>query len=196
MFHNISPAILKRMAYLEEIDRRDRADGTARLSRLRQIPPETGKFLAILAASSPNGRFLEIGTSAGYSALWISLACAIRSCKLTTYEILEDKFKLAGETFQEASVTQYIESIHADALQNLAQINDIGFCFLDAEKEVYDKCYDIIVPNLVRGGILVADNATNHYESLKAMINKAQFDNRVDALVVPIGKGELVCRRI
>src|SRR5271157_3870373 len=194
MFQNISPAILKRMAYLEQIDRNDRSDGTALLKRLRQIPPETGKFLAILAASSPNGRFLEIGTSAGYSALWISLACAIKNCKLTTYEILDDKFKFARETFREANVTQYIESIHADALQDLAHIDKIGFCFLDAEKDVYDKCYDAIVPNLVTGGILVADNAINHYETLKTMIGKAFSDNRVDALVVPIGKGELVCR--
>jgi predicted O-methyltransferase YrrM len=196
MFQNISPAILKRMAYLEQIDRNDRSDGTTRLKRLRQIPPETGKFLAILAASSPNGQFLEIGTSAGYSALWISLACAIRNCKLRTYEILDDKFNLEIETFREANVTQYIESIHGDVLQDLANIDNISFCFLDAEKEIYEKCYDAIVPKLVTGGILVADNAINHYETLKPMIGKAFSDNRVDSLVIPIGKGELVCRRI
>ncbi|MHC1782243.1 MAG: hypothetical protein AB9891_05685 [Anaerolineaceae bacterium] len=75
MFHTIRQPILDRMKVLEEQDSRDRQDGTDRLKRLRQIPPETGKFLALLAAGAPEGEFVEIGTSAGYSALWIALAC-------------------------------------------------------------------------------------------------------------------------
>ena len=67
---------------------------------------------------------------------------------------------------------------------------------MDAEKEVYEDCYDLIIPNLVKGGLLVADNAINHYETLKPMIDKALLDERVDSLVVPIGKGELLCRKI
>ena len=53
MFHNIPEEILARMRQLEEIDAQDRADGTGRMQRLRQIPPETGKFLALLAAGAP-----------------------------------------------------------------------------------------------------------------------------------------------
>ncbi|MFX1452106.1 MAG: O-methyltransferase, partial [Promethearchaeota archaeon] len=69
MFHEIPELIKKRMNYLEELDKEDRVDGTSRMKRLRQIPPETGKFISILAASSPKGEMLEIGTSGGYSAL-------------------------------------------------------------------------------------------------------------------------------
>ena len=152
--------------------------------------------MALLAASSPSGRFIEIGTSVGYSALWISLASAMRGCKLTTYEILEEKCKLAKETFQKANVGKHIELVHGDALQYLPRIKDISFCFLDAEKDIYERCYDAVIPKLVKGGVLVADNAISHCESLKEMIGKALSDDRVDALVVPIGKGELVCRRI
>jgi caffeoyl-CoA O-methyltransferase len=53
MFHSIPPSVLARMKYLEQIDANDRRDGTPRLRRLRQIPPETGKFLALLAAAAP-----------------------------------------------------------------------------------------------------------------------------------------------
>ena len=48
---------------------------------------------------------------------------------------------------------------------------------------------------MIQGGLLVADNAINHYETLKPMINKALSDKRVDAMIVPIGKGELLCRK-
>ena len=66
---------------------------------------------------------------------------------------------------------------------------------MDAEKEIYEECYDLIIPNLVQGGLLVADNAINLYETIKPMINKALSDKRVDAMIVPIGKGELLCRK-
>jgi len=166
------------------------------LQRLRQIPPETGKFLSILAASAPKGEFIEIGTSAGYSTMWIALACVERGNKIKTFEILKEKIKLAKETFRQSKMEKYVDLIEGDARDYLKELKNISFCFLDAEKEVYDDCYDIIVPNMVKGGLLVADNAINFYDVLKPMIDKALSDERVDALIVPIGKGELVCRKI
>ena len=85
LFHNIPENVRMRMEYLEEIDSKDRNDGTPRLKRLRQIPPETGKFVSLLAASAPKGKFIEIGTSAGYSTLWIALACKLLGSKITTF---------------------------------------------------------------------------------------------------------------
>jgi len=87
------------MKYLEQIDAADRMDGTPRAQRLRQIPPETGKFLAIMAANAPGGAFLQIGTSAGYSTLWLSLACEMIGQTIHTFEVLPDKARLARETF-------------------------------------------------------------------------------------------------
>ncbi|MHA1241356.1 MAG: O-methyltransferase [Promethearchaeota archaeon] len=196
MLHNIPEPVIKRMKYLEKLDAEDRVNETPRMERLRQIPPETGKFLSILAAGAPKGEFIEIGTSAGYSTMWIALACIERGIKIKTFEILEEKIKLAKETFRESKMAKYVELVEGDARDYLKEEKNISFCFLDAEKEVYDDCYDLIVPNMVKGGILVADNAINHYDVLKPMIDKALSDGRVDALIVPIGKGELLCRKI
>ena len=195
MFHNIPQPILNRMAQLETVDIRDRADGTPRMERLRQIPPETGKFLALMAASAPDGSFIEIGTSAGYSALWISLALRERSAQLTTFELLPAKIELAQETFRLAEIEDQIELIPADARKHLKNHQQIAFCFLDAEKEIYRDCYDLVIPNLVPGGLLLADNAINHQKILQPFIEHAIEDQRVDALVVPIGKGVLLCRK-
>ncbi len=187
--------MLDRMAHLEEMDLRDRQDGTPRLERLRQIPPETGRFLALMAASSPIGAFLEIGTSAGYSALWISLALQERSTKLHTFEVLSAKIELARETFRLAGVENKIKLIEDDACTHLPKYKNIAFCFLDAEKEVYGDCYDLIIPKLVPSGILLADNVINHADKLEPFTNHALEDQRVDALVIPIGKGILLCRK-
>ncbi|MBZ0283418.1 MAG: O-methyltransferase [Anaerolineae bacterium] len=195
MFYQIPKPILDRMAYLERLDAQDRTDNTPRLRRLRQIPPETGKFLALLASNAPEGDWIEIGTSAGYSTLWLALACRAMGRKITTFEVLEVKANLASETFKLAGVDDVVELIRGDARHYLSCYSNVAFCFLDAEKEVYLDCYEAIVPNLVRGGLLIADNAINHETALRPMLDRALQDERVDALIVPIGKGELVCRR-
>lgn len=195
MFHDIPDSINAEMRRLEEIDARDRVDGTARLQRLRQVPPETGRFLCLLAASAPDGSWIEIGTSAGYSTLWLALACRERRATITTFEIMATKSALAAATFEAAGVGDVVTLIEEDFLTYVDRLGDIAFCFLDAEKEVYATCYEAVIPRLVSGGLLVADNAVSHQESLKPMLDFAMVDPRVDALVVPLGKGELVCRK-
>lgn len=195
MFHDIPQAIAARMAYLEQVDARDRVDGTTRLQRMRQVPPETGKFIALLAASAPVGCVIEIGTSAGYSTLWLALACRALGRRLTTFEVMDEKAALARETFTLTGVDDVVDFVHGDARDHLGDLNEIAFCFLDAEKEIYGECYEAVVPRLVSGGLLVADNAINHALTLRPMLERALSDERMDALVVPIAKGELLCRK-
>jgi predicted O-methyltransferase YrrM len=195
VFHDIPPEITERMRVLEEIDARDKLDGTPRLERLRQIPAETGRFLAILAAGAPPGRIVEIGTSAGYSTLWLALACRPQHRTITTFENSPAKAALARETFRVAGVDDIVELVADDALQHLPGLQGIAFCFLDPEKELYGSCYEEVVPNLVPGGLLVADNSINRRTTLQPMIDRAFADRRVDVVDVPIGMGELVCRR-
>jgi len=196
MYHNIPKAIKERMKYLESMDKKDRIAGKSPAERLRQVPPDTGKFLALLAASAPEGTFLEIGTSGGYSSLWLALACKELNKKLVTFEVLEEKVKLAQETFKITGLENVVELVIGDAREFLQKYKNVAFCFLDAEKEHYLDCYEKVVPNMVKGGILVADNVISHKDILQPMIDRALKDVRVDALIVPIGRGELVCRKI
>jgi caffeoyl-CoA O-methyltransferase len=66
---------------------------------------------------------------------------------------------------------------------------------MDAEKDLYQACYDLVIPNMVPGGIFAADNATSHPE-LRPFLDLVLADSCVDAMVVPVGKGVLVCRKI
>ncbi len=196
MFHNIPDVMIKRMKEMESLDVTDRVDGTPITKRLRQIPPETGKFLALLCASAPKGNVIEIGTSGGYSSMWLSLACRVRGDKLTTFEILPNKIELATETFLTVGIEGAINLVHGDALQLLDQYHQIAFCFLDAEKDIYTDCYEKVIPNLIPGGLLAADNVLSHQDNLASFVEHAEADSRVDALTVPIGKGVLLCRKI
>ncbi|MFH1700149.1 MAG: class I SAM-dependent methyltransferase [Candidatus Zixiibacteriota bacterium] len=195
LLNNIPRPILNRMRYLEEIDTRDRSDGTERMDRLRQIPPESGKFIALMAVSAPPGDILEIGTSAGYSTLWLALAARERKCKILTFETLKKKVTLAEQTFTDAAVTDVVSLIAEDALNQIEKYPGTAFCFLDAEKEVYAACYKEVIPVLASGGLLIADNVISHKKDLQPWVDSVLQDTRVDAIVVPIGKGLLLCRK-
>lgn len=196
MFQTIPASVQARMHYLEEIDTRDRQDGTPRSQRLRQITPETGRLLALLAASAPEGELVEIGTSAGYSTLWLTLAARIRGQTICTFELDPEKARIARETFTVAEVESQVELRVEDARMGLKTLDQIGFCFMDLDKEYYQACYDIVVPRLVRGGFLLADNAISHANELVSFLENVSGDTRVDSIVIPIGKGGLFCRRI
>ena len=195
MFDEIPKLIKTRMKYLEELDSKDRKNGSVLLERLRQVPPETGRLLALLATLAPQGTYIEIGTSGGYSALWISLGLKEVGRTLKTFEILTEKVKLAKETFKAAGVEEYIELIEDDARKHLGNLSNVSYCFLDAEKEYYEECYDLLVPNMVKGGVLIADNVISHGEDLEVMLLKVRTDKRIDSIILPIGSGILFCRK-
>ena len=195
MFHDIPEALSDRMRYLEGIDRADREDGTPRTLRLRQISRETGKFLAILVAGAGAGSVIEIGTSAGYSTLWLAVGCAARGAAITTFEVLPAKAELATQTFQTSGLASSVRLVQGDAREHLGNCSDIAFCFLDAEKDVYAGCFELVVPHLVPGGMLVADNVLSHKDELEEFVRTVQRDVRVNSVVVALGNGLLVARR-
>jgi len=195
LFTDIPKPVAERMKALEERDTKDRGDKTPKLKRLRQIPPESGAVLATLAATAPEGPMLEIGTSGGYSALWLSLANRLRGEKFVTFELLPEKAELARETFSKAEVGEYVELVHGDARGHISDFENIAFCFLDAEKEMYEEFFELVVPKLVEGGLLVADNAKSHEKELAKFFNKAEQDESVDTLMLNVGKGLLICSK-
>lgn len=197
MFHDIPKPVADRMKELEEIDARDRQDGTPHLERLRQISPETGRVLSFLAASAPTkGAWLEIGTSAGYSALWLSLAARQRQKTLITFELLPAKAALARETFKKAGVTGLVELKNGDARGHISDFAEVAFCFLDCEKEMYAEIYERLSPHLVTEGLLIVDNADSHKSDLTKFFEQVEKDTSVDHILLPVGKGLLVCRKL
>jgi predicted O-methyltransferase YrrM len=195
MFGFSTPRMEERMRQLEQMDAADRKDGTSWDERLKQIKPETGRFLAILAANTPPGEIVEIGTSAGYSTLWLSFAARAKGSKITTYEFLEPKVALARETFQAAGIEEWVELIHGDAARFVDAHQNVAFCFLDGGKEIYEASWDILSDRMVPGGLFVVDNTISHRSELIATIDKAWADSRFDVVEVPVHMGELVCRR-
>ena len=152
--------------------------------------------MALIAATAPEGEFIEIGTSGGYSALWISLACRALGRRLTTFEIADAKVALATETFREAGVDDIVTIVAGDVRDHVGKQSNVSFCFLDVDKKLYEECFETVVPNMVSGGLFVADNLISHAGDLAAFLDRAESDERMDTMVAPVGEGVLLARRI
>ena len=196
MFRDIPQSVEVTQGHLKALEAWRKAQGMERRRLLRQIPPETGKLLAILLANCPPGDAAEVGTGAGYSGLWLALACRATKRRLTTFELDPAKADLARQSFSAASVLDVVEFREADALEGLTSLSSLAFCFIDAERDMARKAYELALAALPQGGVIAVDNAISHAGEFQDFLDDAQADPRVDALIVPIGSGLLVCRKV
>ncbi|MBX9924618.1 MAG: hypothetical protein K2Y01_10975 [Rhabdochlamydiaceae bacterium] len=90
----------------------------------------------------------------------------------------------------------YVDLIRGNIFDYLSSYKEISFCFLDIEKELYSECYEIVIPNMVPGGILLADNVISHKTDLQPIIDRVLGDKRLDSLVIPIGQGILMSKKL
>ena len=163
---------------------------------LRSVDSDVARVLSLLALSSPPGAFLELGSSGGYSSLWLSLAARARGVKLTTVDLDENKVALARANIARAGADGSVQVFHGDAFDYAGRSEPLAFCFSDIEPpENNAKIYEMIVPRLVPGGWLVVDNVTSPRVQ-SALINRAQNDPRVDSVLLPFPKGDLICRKV
>jgi predicted O-methyltransferase YrrM len=181
----------------ESRDAADRIDGTPRARRLRAISPEVGPFLLTLALSNGSRTIVEIGTSAGYSTLWLAVAAQQTDGRVITFEIDPAKVELARATFADAEVEDRVEMRAIDGAVGLAAMTATAdLVFLDAEKEDYLRLLEPAIEALRPGGLLIADNLKSHEADLADFRDAALADPRLGGLVVPIGRGELVAVRL
>ncbi len=185
------------MARLEAQDAGERERGTPREARLRQISPDVGRFLNTIVLARRPRTIVEIGTSGGYSTIWLSLAARDVGASVTTLEIDPKKIAAATANLREAGLDGIVTILEGDAAAYLrARKDPFDFVFLDAEKEDYAAYLDMVVPLLSPGGVLVADNLLSHEDDLAPFRDRALADERLSGLVVPIGRGELLAIKV
>jgi caffeoyl-CoA O-methyltransferase len=185
------------MAKLEARDTSDRTDGTPHSRRLRAITPEVGRFLLTLGLANGSRTIVEIGTSGGYSTLWLAVAVQRTGGRVITFEIDPAKVELARATLAEAGVDDRVELRPIDGALGLIELAGAAdLVFLDAEKDDYLRMFESAVEALRPGGLLITDNLISHATELARFREAALTDPRVGGLIVPIGRGELVAVRL
>jgi caffeoyl-CoA O-methyltransferase len=123
------------------------------------VPMDDGRLLRLLAETMGAKHVVEIGTSNGYSSLWLLLALRTTGGKLTTLEIDPDKIRLAEKNFKKAGMDKLVTIIEGDAHKEVAKVKEpIDLLFLDADKEGYLDYLNKLLPLIRPGGLIIAHN--------------------------------------
>jgi predicted O-methyltransferase YrrM len=179
---------------LEESGRLNDATHSERSKRMLNITRDTGEFLAVLIKAASATRILEIGTSNGYSTLWLASACDPERGQITTVEQSAYKSDLAAVNFRRGQLTDRIDARQGDAGSFLrsASSASFDFLFLDSERSEYVGWWPELERVLAPGGLLVVDNATSHPEEMAEFVALVKKNPDFETSLVPVGNGEFL----
>jgi predicted O-methyltransferase YrrM len=182
---------------LENFGKANDATITDRPRRMLNITRDTGEFLDVLVRATSARRVLEIGTSNGYSTLWLAHAARAVDGKVTTVDLSRFKFDMAAGNFARAGLASFIEQVQDEAGKLLARQNDAAFdlIFLDSERPEYPGWWPEIRRVLRPGGLLVVDNATSHVAEMAPFVALVEADPEFSTCLVPVGNGEFMATR-
>jgi predicted O-methyltransferase YrrM len=170
---------------------------TDRPHRMLNITRDTGEFLSVLVRASNAQRVLEIGTSNGYSTLWLADAAHAIGGNVTTVELSEYKYNLAAQNFARSSLSSIINQVRGNAGLILADAPDTSYdlIFLDSERSEYSGWWPDLRRVIRSGGLLIVDNAISHSDEMAPFISLVESDTSFTTSLVPVGKGEFLATR-
>ncbi|MFC1656116.1 O-methyltransferase [Patescibacteria group bacterium] len=152
------------------------------------ISHETGEFLSNLIRENNMKRALEVGTSVGYSGIWLAEALTHTGGKLYTIESHNERFKIASENFHRAGLQDYITQLKGHAPD--VEIPDMfDLLFLDATKIEHLSYLTAFLFHMKKGGIIVADNALSHEEEMKNYKDYIFNSDQLESKLIKIGTG-------
>ena len=178
------------LARLEAEDADERARGVPREQRARQVARTTGQFLFALVAPQTDCEVLEIGGSRGYSTIW--LAAGVRHLGGRVLSLEQDPAKCEAwrRNVADAGLDGCAELIEGDAFETLPALDDVfDICFLDAEKEDYERLVRLARDKLQMGALIIADNVLSHADALGPYTAGRQADPTLESVTVPLDRG-------
>ena len=167
-----------------------------------------GRVLSIISKIIKPKKVLEIGTYTGYSALCIAEGLD-KTGIIHTLDLNEELKEIQNKYFKKSGFENQIHQHIGNAIEIIPKINEcFDFVYLDADKENYDKYFDLVIDKIVSGGVLISDNVlwsgkvlNNKNKDLitQKLIEFNQLvkkDKRLDTIILPIRDGISISRKI
>ncbi len=162
------------------------------------IPRKTGVLLNMFIKMMDVKNALEIGTSNGYSGIWISKALLETGGKLTTIEYYDKRQSVAIENFKKCGTNKIIKPLQGsacDVIKSLPANEKFDFVFIDANKREYVQYFELIKPHLTNKALIIADNITSHAEKVQTFIDAVDADDDFQYEIVDVPGGILIAYR-
>jgi caffeoyl-CoA O-methyltransferase len=180
-------AVLER---LEREDAEERAAGLPAARRSRQVERTTGQFLFSFVAPQTDCEVLELGGSRGYSTIWLAAGVRQLGGRVLSLELDSAKCEAWRRNVADAGLEDWAELLTGDALELLPGIDDVfDVVFLDAEKDDYERLFELARTKLEPGAVVIADNVLSHAETLGAYSQARQADPALESVTVPLDRG-------
>jgi caffeoyl-CoA O-methyltransferase len=175
---------------LEREDADERERGVPREHRARQVAPTTGRFLFALVAPQTDCEVLEVGGSRGYSTVWLAAGVRFLGGRVLSLESDPAKCEAWRRNVADAGLADWAELVEGDAFETLPAIDDVfDVCFLDAEKDDYERLFHLARAKLEPAAVVVADNVLSHADTLGAYSRARQSDPTLQSVTVPLDRG-------
>lgn len=159
------------------------------------IPRKTAVLINTFIKMMGIKNALEIGTSNGYSGIWIAKALKVTGGKLTTIEYYDKRQSVAIENFKKCGVNDIIRPLQGSACDILGALDPnekFDFVFIDANKREYVKYFELIKPHLTEKALIIADNITSHAEKVQTFIDAVDADDEFQYEIVEVPGGILI----
>src|SRR5512132_2540318 len=175
---------------LEAEDAAERERGLPAAERSRAVARTTGQFLFALVAPQLDCEVLEVGGSRGYSTIWLAAGVRTLGGRVLSLEHDAEKCEAWRRNIAEAGLEDWAELLEGDAFTTLQAIDEpFDVVFLDAEKEDYERLFELALSRLEPGAVVVADNVLSHVETLGAYSAARQADATLVSVTVPLDRG-------
>lgn len=162
------------------------------------IPRKTGVLLNMFIKMMGAKNALEIGTSNGYSGLWLAKALKETGGRLTTIEYYDKRQSVAIENFKKCGVIDVVRPLQGSACEVIEAFDEsekFDFVFIDANKREYVKYFELIKPHLTPKAMIVADNIISHAEKVQTFIDAVDADEDFQYAIVELPGGILTAYR-
>ena len=162
-----------------------------RLDRFRNVEPDTAELLGVLIRATGAQRILELGTSNGYSTIWLADGAAATGGRVLSVEVDTSRTDLARANLNAARLGDHVELRTQDAGSILADSPDGAweFVFLDAERPAYPGYLPDLIRTLAPWGVLAIDNVLSHAHELVEFTALIEREPRLAQTVLPVGAG-------
>ena len=181
---------------LYETGQQNDASEQERSKKMLNLEPETARFLHILLRSARRTRLLEIGTSNGYSTIWLAWAMSLTGGRVVSLDRDAAKQALADANLRHVGLRELVELRCGDATEIVADLPGPFDCiFFDADRYSAPAQVSLLMPKLLPDVLLLADNVLSHPTEIVAYLRALEALPDFERVVVPIGKGLSVAYR-
>jgi predicted O-methyltransferase YrrM len=165
---------------------------------LLPVGPETGRLMNLLVKAARARNLVEVGTSYGYSTVWLAEAARATGGRVITIDLARYKHEYARGMLERAGLAPYVEFRTGDALAVLAQLSEpVEFVLIDLWKDLYIACFELLIPRLAVGAMIVADNMSLPESSRPAATAyraRVRRQPGVESVMLAVGSGLYLSR--